>query len=165
MDLIKIAFGLVLTVSSCVPVSYDSLVWNRQSVTPDSHSGVWVTPGLRSERASALNSSNMGPWKIVLSVRAREKCTAHLEFIEISGDGSAMNKLEINHEIPIELHPSSGEWRGVYITENPIISVFSTGRLVLGINLKINRLSSYKVTAIFSSKRIKGKETVNLLTM
>jgi hypothetical protein len=163
MDLSKILITSLI-LSSCVPVNYDSVVWNRQEIKPEARSGVKIVPALRNQGSNSFNSQNKGPWRVVLSIRMNDNRKIKLNSIVIRYRNEGSRKMEINYAIPITFY-GDREWRGSYVSDEDIALVPSNNPISLEFDVTVEGVGRYVVKSRFVSNHLKGGEVINILTM
>jgi len=154
---------IFLSINGCLPVKYDSQVWNRIETTPRETNGIYIFASILPSSTDFLNSASKGPWFLSYSFRSEGKNKIELTRATVKASDTAQNR------IVTDFSRRSGRdgqnFKDFFQSENPI-SVrhleHSTVEIVLEFTIDGK---SKKLKNIFRADSVEGTESVNFLTM
>lgn len=160
---------ILMNYCSCLRVSYDSYVWKPEDSLGLDINGTNYSFVVKSIKNSPLGNDLRGPWKILLSTTSEQK--NEYEVLEVNIRTNEGDKLVFsgNEVIPMFQIRDDGQWSGFWTIENSPVTInpsFHEGqRLEIIFRIRVNRLDQVEVIKSFRAYHLKGKETVNVLTM
>lgn len=164
MKPIIFAATTILSVSSCIPVNYNSIIWDRRS-QQNEKAGVSIGAVLIDENGNALNSNIRGPWKIRLTANSKTEREIRVKSITIRTPSGAIQRFEMDQAIPMDFRSHQNQWGGYHTFSEDMIPKDAEGRATVQIEIKADGLPAWTSTFIFTSRRLEGRSTLNLLTM